>query len=465
MSEKHTINLDLERILLGALIAHPDWTHSASTWLEPHHLWREAHRVIFGALVGLAERGKDASMASLIEVLRCEEREDGRTLISVAGGWDAVTRLHNEARSRAIGISIEQIEIYAQRLRELATQRDIETMLTELRHEASQPCANVSALLERAQSRILTIQPSQAATPHIRTSLKGVYAMHEAALDGRAPPRFTTGFSDLDRILGGGWRPVLNVIGGRPSMGKTALVGNMRRRAAHKGEGSLFCTLEQSTRTITTRDLAAEARVPTRAITHPLSYRDDVQLAQADRIARALTPLSSLPIYTQDTPGNVYTITAAMRSAMAKDPRVHTLYIDHLELIARCAETRKLDKRLHLEHITAHLATFARTTGCAVVLLSQLNRGVEQRANKRPTLSDLRESGATEQDARTVSFIYRDEYYNPDTECPGETEVIVAKNNEGETGTVTLHSNLEFMRFDSMTDERTHNLYGGVHDA
>ena len=461
MSTKHNINEKMERLLIGALLRRPDWTHAATNHIQPRHLWKASHGAILSALISLAERDKDTSMASIMEHLRTHRREsDGRYLVETVGGFSEVTLLVSEARRVAVGSSSELVEAYALRLRELATQREMERHLSELLHESTEPIADVAAFVDRAQSTLNKVQAHGSSAPSIAETARQVYASFEAAVSGEMPLLFSTGFKALDSMLGGGFPPALTVLAGRPGMGKTALVGNMRRRAAIKYDlGSLFISLEQPATQIVRRDLAAQARIPTLGI-----LRGTLSASQSARLVTATATLAPLPLYSQDTRLDMYGIGALMRQTMRTDDRVKVLFIDHLEKIA--PHMPKQDKRMRLEDITSYFAAFAIKNKVAVVLLSQLNRDLKSRSNKRPLLTDLRESGATEADARRIILLYRDDYYDARSEARGIAELNLAKNNEGQTGIVTLRAELEFMRFESIPRESAAAAnYGGVYDA
>jgi replicative DNA helicase len=256
-----------------------------------------------------------------------------------------------------------------------------------------------------------------------------------------------TGFVDLDRMLAGLQRTDLLILAARPSMGKTALALNICQNCAHQGFGVGVFSLEMGRGQLATRMLTCEARVDaSRVRTGRLSEEYDWP-----KLVEAADALHHLPVYIDDTPGlTVSQIRSKARRLKARYPQLAVLMIDYIGLMSG---DPRVSREQQVSAASRGLKALAKEIDVAVIALSQLNRGVEGRQDKRPMLSDLRESGAIEQDADVIMFIYRDEYYNKESPDKNVAEVIVAKQRNGPTGTVRLAFQGEHTRFDNLARE------------
>ena len=273
-------------------------------------------------------------------------------------------------------------------------------------------------------------------------------AWEEAGGASRGVTGVSTGFMDLDGRLAGFHPTDMVVLAARPAMGKTALALNLAHNAAMQGAGVGVFSLEMSKGQLATRMLTSVARVDaTRVRTGELSRDNDWPRLQA-----ASEELYHLPLHIDDTPGlTVNQIRSKCRRLKSMQPGLKLIVVDYIGLMQGDV---RVSRQEQISAASRGLKQIAKELDVTVLAISQLNRGVEQRPNKRPVLSDLRESGAIEQDADVIMFIYRDEYYNPDTTAePGVAEVIVAKQRNGPTGTVRLAFQGQFTLFSNLAQE------------
>jgi replicative DNA helicase len=255
-----------------------------------------------------------------------------------------------------------------------------------------------------------------------------------------------TGFLDLDRLTAGLQPSDLIIVAARPSMGKTAIVLNIAQYVAlHANTAVAIFSLEMSKEQLVLRMLCSEARVDNAKVrTGYLGERD------FPRLAMAAGRLAEAPIYIDDTPAqNVLELRAKARR-LKREANIGLVVIDYLQLMRGL--TAQENRTQELSEISRSLKSLAKELNIPVIALSQLNRQVEQRADRRPMMADIRESGAIEQDADVIMFIYRDEVYKPDSQDEGVAEVIIGKQRNGPTGTVRLAFRREYTRFDNLID-------------
>jgi replicative DNA helicase len=343
---------------------------------------------------------------------------------------------------------------YARIVREKAVLRSLASIATDIASSAYEAPSNVDEFLDLAEHRIFEIserriKPSFHTMSELsRESLKMIERLYERKELVTGVP---TGFLDLDRITAGLQPSDLVIIAARPSMGKTALALNIAAYAAMEAEpkvGVAFFSLEMSKEQLVLRMLCSEARVDSsRARAGFLSERDFPKLAQA--AAR----LSEAPIYIDDSSDTTAIALKAKcrRLARERSANLGLVIVDYLQLMrsARPGESREKE----IAEISRSLKALAKELKVPVVALSQLNRQVETRPNRRPVLADLRESGAIEQDADVIAFIYRDEMYNRDSKEPGVAEIIIAKQRNGPTDTAKLTYLNQYTRFENYASE------------
>lgn len=457
-------SIDAEMALLGALLANGKSFDKVSEFLRPDHFSLKEHRLLFGALSTLAARNQfiDATIV--------------KTWMMNNGGLEAVGGEEYLARLAAAAKTVINVFEYGRMIYDLAVRRELISVAEELLERAYHPDVGEqsTAMIERTEQALFDISSDGRVEGGFVEFSRSLQTAAEAAeraykSDG-AIAGVTTGFRDLDARLGGLHDSDLIILAGRPSMGKTALATNIAFNVARRNNTIGFFSLEMSREQLANRILGDEVRVPSDKIRRGL-----VTWQELERVIGASTDLGALPIFIDDTPAITM---AGMRTRARRLKRKHglgLLVVDYLQLIGNNPGRRFENRVTELSEITRGLKALAKELRIPVLALSQLSRAVESREDKRPQLSDLRESGTIEQDADVVMFIYREQYYleraeptqRPDDK-PGKWEdrhadwqrrceqvygladVIVAKQRHGAVGTVQMKFEGEFTRFSDM---------------
>lgn len=435
-------NLEAEQSVLGAVLLENEAINPAIEILAADDFYRESHRAIFNAMVELSDRSQPIDAITLSDTLR------GRGLLETVGGPAYIAELAATVPTAA------NVAYYARIVREKAVLRRLVSIATDIASAAYEAPRDVDEFLDRAEHRIFEISERR-----IRPSL---HTMRDLARDSitlleqlyerkELVTGVPTGFTDLDRITAGLQPSDLVIIAARPSMGKTALALNIAAYAA-LGAGArygvAFFSLEMSKEQLVLRLLCSEARVDSaKARAGYLGERDLPKLAQA--AAR----LSEAPIFVDDSSDITPLQLKAKCRRLARDPasRLGLIVVDYLQLMRpqKTSDSRAQE----IAEISRSLKALAKELKVPVVALSQLNRQVEMRSDRRPILADLRESGAIEQDADVIAFIYRDELYHRDSKEPGVAEVIIAKQRNGPTDTLKLTYLTQYTRFENYAPE------------
>ncbi|HIE12821.1 MAG TPA: replicative DNA helicase [Desulfotomaculum sp.] len=426
-------NIDAEQAVLGAIFLDPDVIHQVVGIVQPDDFYQEPHRLIFETMLTLDDEGAPIDIITVVDRLR----QAGR--LERTGGASYVVTLADVVPSTA------HAEHYARLVAEKALLRTLIQVATRIRDMGYEAGEDPRKLLSEAERMILELAQDRAELAAF-SSLKTVI---EAALKhiekvcqtpGQGMLGLPTGFTDLDRILSGLWPQDLIIVAARPSMGKTALALSIALNVAKKGIPVGFFSLEMSKEQLVQRLLTAEAKIDHKRIrTAQLEDEDWQQLTEA---AAGIAPLA---IFIDDTPGLRAREMRARAKRLQREQGLGLLIIDYLQLMqsTRRAENRQQE----IAEISRSLKALAKELNVPVLALSQLSRAVEQRQEKKPVMSDLRESGALEQDADVIMFIYREEYYRPETEKRGIAEIIVAKQRNGPVGKVELAFLKEFTCF------------------
>ncbi|ADY57607.1 primary replicative DNA helicase [Syntrophobotulus glycolicus DSM 8271] len=432
-------NLEAEQAVLGSLMLDPEQASVAFEILRFEDFYRDSHKIIFTAIQEILDKGEPVDLVTVAEYLR----QYGR--LESIGGIGTISQVASSVPSAA------NIEYYARIVAEKALLRQLIKMAGYLEQKGYEPGEEAFDLLEEAEKMILEISHRQTKDGFISIHhilLKTFEKIEHLYTNKGNLTGVPTHFKELDRLTSGWQASDLVVIAGRPSMGKTALVLNMAQNAAVKSKVAVaLFSLEMSKEQLVQRMLCSEAMVDQQRVrTGELLDSDWPKLTQA------VGPLSNAPIFIDDTVGITLAQLRSKARRLKMEQGLGLIIIDYLQLmtLGRRAESRQQE----VAQISRGLKGLARELSVPVVALSQLNRGVEQRQDKRPVMSDLLESGAIEADADVISFIYRDEYYNPESEKKGIAEVIIAKHRNGPVGTVELGFLKEFTKFVNL--DRTH---------
>jgi len=426
-------NLDAEESVLGAMMLSPGAIGAVSEVLDAGDFYRESHAKIYRAALALYARGEPVDAITLVDEL--EERGD----LEDVGGRG---RVHELA---ALVPATANAGHYARIVREMATLRGLIRAGGEVARLGWERPGDARELVDQAEQIVFELSQSRVSTEfsHIEALLKESFeritALYESGEDITGVP---SGFRDIDRLTSGFQPGNLIIVAARPSMGKSALALCV---AANLGVRSqipvaLF-TLEMSKSEVTQRLMCSEAKVESQRLRSGKLAVDDWP-----RLTAACDKLAKSPIYVDDTGSiNMMEIRSKARRLKTQEPNLGLIIVDYLQLMTSgvSAENRVQE----VSQISRQLKVLARDLDTPVLALSQLSRAVEQRHDKRPILSDLRESGSLEQDSDLVFFIYRDEYYNEESDQQGLAEVICAKHRNGPTGSEKLSFLKRYAKF------------------
>lgn len=425
-------NLDAEQSVLGAMLIDQEAVIKTIEVLQPRDFYRDANGRIFEAIVSLFDRGEPVDLITLSEELR----QTG--MLDQVGGVSYVAGLANSVPTSA------NVEHYARIVEEKSLLRrliNVSTRIAQLGYEGEE---EVEALLDRAEQMVfeLTQRKTQSAFVPFKTVLMQTFDRieylyrHKGEITG-----VPSGFSELDKMTSGFQPSDLIILAARPSMGKTAFCLNIAQNAAiRKKLPVAIFSLEMSREQLVTRILCGEALVDQQKVRTGHLEDEDWQ-----KLSRAAAPLAQAPLFIDDSPGiSVVEMRAKCRRLKAEHG-LSMIVIDYLQLMQGGRKTE--NRQQEISEISRSLKSLARELQVPVIALSQLSRAVEQRQDKKPMMSDLRESGSLEQDADLVMFIYRDEYYNPDTDRRSRADIIIAKQRNGPVGSVELGFFREFTKF------------------
>jgi len=435
-------NIEAEESVLGAILLENDAVNAVLEVAAVDDFYRESHRLIFQAMVDLADRNQPVDAITLTDSLR------GKGVLEQVGGPAYIAELAARVPTAA------NAAYYARIVREKAVLRSLASVATEIASEAYDARTDADDFVDQAEHKIFQIserriRPSFHTMPELtRESLKLIERLYENRELVTGVP---TGFSDLDRITAGFQASDLVIIAARPSMGKTALALNIAAYAAIDAEpklGVAFFSLEMSKEQLVLRLLCSEARVDMAKARAGFLKADDFP-----KLARAAARLSEAQMFIDDSSDTTPIVLKAKcrRLARERNNKLGLIIVDYLQLMraSRPGESREKE----ISEISRSLKALAKELKVPVIALSQLNRQVETRPDRRPLLADLRESGAIEQDADVIAFIYRDEMYHKDSKAAGTAEVIIAKQRNGPTDTAILTYLSQFTRFENYVAE------------
>jgi replicative DNA helicase len=431
-------NIEAEQSILGAmLLGGHGAIEEAAALLNPGDFYRTAHGEIFTAMLELHRQGEP------VDAITLKNELTRRGVYDLIGGTAYLMTLGDIVPTAA------NVVYYAKIVQEKAMLRELLAAAGEIVNTVHEEPDDVNAALSAIEQRILAIGNRQAGGEG--TSLNDALAESYRALDERHRNRgklvgIPTGFKDLNYLTSGLRQGDLIVLAARPSMGKTALAGQIAAHAAREGHPAAFFSLEMSAVEIADRLICDEARIDTHRHTNATLTEAEwtVENQARERLwGRNLT-------FFDDSGLTVSAIRSRCRRLKAKSG-LHLVIVDYLQLIG--TEQKRPENRVHeVTEIARGLKALARELNCAVVALAQLNRAVERREDKRPELSDLRDSGGIEEAADLVLFLYRPEYYAAEKPPPDQAqpvEVIAAKNRKGPTGNVMLSFTPCYVRFDT----------------
>jgi replicative DNA helicase len=434
---------DAEQAVLSAMLIDQDAVLRAVEHVNDTMFYAERHRRIFRAMLTIAERG------GVVDPLTLSEELSRRGELEGSGGKDFIGFLVDAVPTAA------NIEYHAQIVREKAILRRLIEVSTTIVAEAFEGRSTANELLDEAESKIFQVSQQQSRDGFTRIkellwpTMERIEALQKG---GKTVTGVATGFGDLDEMTSGFQPADLIIVAARPSMGKTAFTLNIAQYAAIEHNVPIaFFSLEMSKESLVQRMITSEARIDAQKLRKGMLRDDDFP-----RLARAAGILSSAPVWIDDTPGLTILEMRAKARRLKADAGVGMVVVDYLQLMQGPSGSES--RQQEVSQISRGLKALAKELNVPVVALSQLSRAPEQRTgdNKRPQLSDLRESGAIEQDADLIMFLYRQEFYDGPTDkdgnsLEGKAEVIVGKQRNGPIGLVNLFFHKQYTRFESYT--------------
>ncbi len=436
-------SLEAERAVLGGILLENDAMNVVLELLSRDDFYSEANGVIYEAMKELFGKSQPVDHVTLRESLLHGQK------LQAVGGDEYLLSLTDTIPT------VANIKAHAEIVREKSVVRRLIAACHEVAATGYGDYGDIEAFLDQAESSVFSVAKQRAKSPYehvkdvVMRTFEEIYAMGQRGDHITGCP---TGFDKLDKMTAGMHPGDLIIVAGRPGMGKTSFALNVGINAAvaRKRATAVF-SLEMPKEQLVKRMLCSEARVDgTRMRTGQLT-RDDWP-----KLAASAGMLSELPVWIDDTPAISVLELRAKARRLQSEAGLGVIIVDYLQLMR--SGSRNDSREQEISEISRNLKALAKELSIPIIALSQLNRGVESRTDKRPQLSDLRESGAIEQDADTIWFVYRDEVYNKESEDRGVAEIIVGKQRAGPTGTVRVRFFNDYTRFDNLVED---DYYGG----
>ena len=440
---------DAEQAVIAAMLMDADAILRAAEYVDDTMFYREGHRRIFRAMVAVTERGE------VVDPLTLADELARRGELEASGGKDYLGFLSDAIPTAA------NVEYHAKIVREKALLRRLIEVSTSIVTEAFEGRTTAAELLDDAETKIFQVSQAQGNQGFTRIKellWPAMERIEAVSRDGRSVTGVASGFRDLDEMTSGFQPADLVIVAARPSMGKTAFTLNIAQHAAIEHNVPVaFFSLEMSKDSLVQRMLTSEARIDAQTLRKGKLRDDDFP-----RLARAAGILSHAPVYIDDTPGITILEMRSKARRLKADVGVGLVIVDYLQLMSGPANSE--NRQQEVSQISRGLKALAKELSVPVIALSQLSRAVEQRAGSekgRPVLSDLRESGAIEQDADLIMFLFREEVYAErengvlkDPAIEGKAEVIIGKQRNGPIGVVPLFFHKQYTRFESASERQ-----------
>ncbi|MGB9679720.1 MAG: replicative DNA helicase [Thermoanaerobacteraceae bacterium] len=432
-------NVEAEQAVLGAMLLSRDAIIDASEIINEEDFYKESHKKIYNIIMDMFEKNIPVDIVTIVDELRRIE------LLEAVGGLDYITNLSSSV------VTIANVSYYAKIIKEKAILRrliEASSSIIEISYQGE----NVESILDTAEQKIFDIAQGRNTTnffPIKNVLMDTFYKIDELYKNKGQLTGIPSGFPDLDLKTSGFQPSDFILVAARPSMGKTSFALNIAQNAAVSTDKPVaIFSLEMSKEQLVNRLICSTANIDSQKMRTGNLEDDDWE-----KLAAAMAPLSKAPIYIDDTPGiSVMDIRAKCRR-LKLEKGLGMVLIDYLQLMQ--GRGRIENRQQEVSEISRSLKGLARELNVPIITLSQLSRAPEARSDHRPVLSDLRESGAIEQDADIVMFLYRDDYYNKDSEKKNIAEVIIAKHRNGPTGTIELLWLGQYTKFVSIDKYRT----------
>lgn len=431
---------DLEEAVLGAMMLEKYAPEKIANFLRPEAFYVEAHQKIYEAIIHLFGAGKPIDILTVTEQVRKEGH------LEAVGGAYYITTLTNKVSSAA------NIEFHAHIVMQKSIQRQLITVASDIGEKAFEETSDAFELLDQSEKQLFEIKNSSMTKNYDEVSdliAKAIKDIEESKRDGDGLTGIPTGFTELDRMTSGWQDSDLIILAARPGMGKTAFVLSMARNAAVLSQKSVaIFSLEMSSMQLVKRLIASEAELSSEKIRSGKLEEHEWQ-----QLHTKISTIEDAKLFIDDTPALTVLDLKAKARRLQRQRGLDMIIIDYLQLM-RAEEGNKSagNREQEISYISRSLKGLAKELDIPVIALAQLSRAVEQRTDKRPMLSDLRESGSIEQDADLVTFIYRPEYYGVTQDEEGNdntglTEIIIRKHRNGSPGTVNLKFIKHFGKF------------------
>ncbi|WP_028594547.1 replicative DNA helicase [Paenibacillus assamensis] len=431
---------EAEQAVLGAILLQSEALITSMERVQAEDFYQPAHQIIYEAMIELGEEGQPIDIVTLAAKLQSKNQLDD------IGNVSYLSQLANAVPTAA------NVDYYAQIIEEKSMLRRLIRTATQIASEGYTGEDNIGALLSDAERRILEISNRRSSSGFIaiKDVLMDVFERVELLSEQtEGTTGIPSGFTDLDKMTSGFQRSDLIIVAARPSVGKTAFALNVAQNVGVRAKETVaIFSLEMSAAQLVQRMICAESNVDATRLRSGKLEDDDWE-----KLTMSIASLSEAQIFIDDTPGITVADIRAKCRRLKKEHGLGMILIDYLQLIqgrGKAGENRQQE----VSEISRTLKMIARELEVPVIALSQLSRGVEQRQDKRPMMSDLRESGSIEQDADIVAFLYRDDYYDKESEKKNIIEIIIAKQRNGPVGTVELVFLKNFNKFVSY--ERNH---------
>ncbi|RYL90867.1 replicative DNA helicase [Sporolactobacillus sp. THM7-4] len=437
-------NTEAEQAVLGAIFLEPSTVVTASEVLMPDDFYRTSHQLIFSVMLDLSDNNQPVDVVTVTAALQTSKH------LEEVGGVSYLAELAGSAPTAA------NIEYYCNLVAEKAVLRRLIRTATHIVSEGYTSEDDVESILDDAEREILEVAERRRTSEFrsIKEILVETYDNIEMLQNREGDVTGTpTGFVELDRMTAGFQKSDLIIVAARPSVGKTAFALNIAQNVATKNDANVaIFSLEMGAGQLAMRMLCAEGNIDAQKLRTGHLEEDDWQ-----KLTMAMASLSRAGIYIDDSPGiRVNDIRAKCRR-LKQEKGLSMVVIDYLQLISGSGSFHRQENRQQeVSEISRTLKAMARELDVPVIALSQLSRGVESRQDKRPMMSDIRESGSIEQDADVVAFLYRDDYYNKESEKQNIIEIIIAKQRNGPVGTVELAFIKEYNKFVNI--DRKHQI-------
>ncbi len=428
-------NVEAEQSVLGAMLIEREAISKVAEFLRPEDFYREAHRLIYATILELFNKNDAVDMVTVTENLRKVDK------LESVGGISYITSLANSVATAA------NVVYHARIVEEKSLLRLLINAATEIAGMGYDGSDDAAQILDQAERKILEVSGRKMGrdfTP-INTIVMDAFNKIEQLYASKGGiTGLPTGFKDLDRLTSGLQPSDLILIAARPSMGKTAFVLNIAQYIAIKEKKAVaFFSLEMSKEQLVQRMLCAEAPIDAQRL-----RIGELEANDWTKLVRASDRLSAAPIFIDDTAGITVLEMRSKARRLKIEHNLQLIIIDYLQLMqGNSGSGRSENRQQEISEISRSLKALARELHVPVVALSQLSRSVESRQVKKPMLSDLRESGSLEQDADIVAFLYREDYYDPETENKNITEVIIAKHRNGPVDSIQLFFHKQWTKF------------------